>query len=558
MRTRAADGATRARVAQTLCFVVLVAGLLAGPAFASDPDRAPRIIGGSLVTDQSTAPWSVLVTNEGHLCSGSIIDLTHVLTAAHCTETEGFPSPLATYTVSAGLASYANDVDPAPVQQRGVTAVRVHPSYGSPRYAGDVAILTLAAPLNLSATVSPIAVAQTAPATGTGVRVVGFGQSGPGELDYRERTLDTTLLPDFACYQGVPSMLCMRSTSGATCPGDSGSGIVTQTTPPTLVAVLDHGEFGCVIGDRGGAANVTSPEIAAWLAGSAAPPLGPRGVSRPALSGYAYVGGTLSCSPAGWSGDATVTTSFVDLATFATLQSGPATTYKVSPADVGRDVACVSVATNAGGTTQWATDTVRILPALDPMLVFAIDATGRLTISHRAGADAVLRLTFLASDGRIAHEQSFTRTSPPLVVPGLKAGKYRACVTLPDAGIYHGAVACVPWTQHGSAAKLIEVTQMTRAPGGRVRVKLRTPRGFGLRERRLPAFWIVSPCAACPGRSSRRVIRLRATNSLRSPVVPRGRRVRLEIPVPGFTRDGVRYAADRLVVTIPLKLLRRR
>jgi hypothetical protein len=549
----------RAPVAWALCLGVLVAGLLADTASASDPEPSPRIIGGSLVADQATAPWSVLITHGGLLCSGSIIDAAHVITAAHCTQVGGEPAPVASYTVRAGLSSYAGDVDPAAAQARGVAAVRVHPSWGSPRFTGDVAILTLSNPFSITAAVSPVAVAQTAPATGSAVRVVGFGQFDPDMLDFRERVLETRIWPDIGCYAGIPAVLCIQTASGAVCPGDSGSGVVTQTTPPTLVAVVDISVEGvCAVSTRGGVANLTSPEISAWLAGSATPPLGPRGVSAPTLSGQPYVGATLSCSAAQWSGEPSVTTSFIDLATFATLQSGAATTYKIPPTDLGRDVACVSVATNAGGTTQWATETIRVLPPLDPMLTFAIDAGGRMTISLRAAADALLRLTFFASDGRVAHEQSFARSSPPLVVPRLKPGKYRACVTFPETGIYQSAVQCVAWTQNGSAAKLIEVTQRSRASGRRVRVTLRTPRGFGLRERRLQAVWILSRCAGCPGRSVRRMVRLHATNTLRSPVLARGRRVRLEMTVPAVSKDGVRYARDRLTVSFPLSLLRRR
>ena len=549
----------QARVADTLCLVVLVAGLLADPAVASEPEHSSRIVGGSLVADQATAPWSVLVTNSESLCSGSIIGPSQVLTAAHCTDSGGGPAPVESYMVRAGLASYAGDVDPAAGQARGVAAVRVHPHWESPRFTGDVAILTLSDPFSIGAAVSPIAIAQTAPPIGSGVRVVGFGRFGPATIDFRERVLDVRLWPDVACYEGVPAVLCIHSADGSVCSGDSGSGVVTQTTPPTVVGVVDISVEGvCGAGSRGGVANLTSPEIAAWLAGSANPPLGPRGMSRPSMAGQPHVGGTLTCTASQWSGEPAVTTSFMDLGTFETLQSGAATTYKIPPTDLGRDVACVSVATNAGGTTQWATETARILPPLDPMLAFAIDAGGRMTISVRAAVDAVLRLTFFAANDRVAHEQSFARTSPPPVVPKLDPGKYRACVTFPETGIYHAVVQCVPWTQNGSAAKLIEVTQKSRARGHRVRVTLRTPRGFGLRERRLQAVWILSRCAACPGRRVRRVIHLHATNRLRSPVVPRGRRIRLEMSVPAVSKDGVSYAKDRLIVSFPLKLLRRR
>jgi hypothetical protein len=549
----------QARVAHTLCLVVLVAGLLAEPAFASEPEHSSRIVGGSIVANQATAPWSVLVTNSESLCSGSLIGPAQVLTAAHCTDSAGGLAPVDSYVVRAGLASYAGDVDPAAGQARGVAAVRVHPNWENPRFTGDVAILTLSEPFNITAAVSPIAIAQSAPPIGSGVRVVGFGRFGPDTIDFRERVLDMRLWPDVACYEGVPAVSCIHSADGAVCSGDSGSGVVTQTTPPTLVAVVDISVEGvCAVGTRGGGANLTSPEIAAWLAGSANPPLGPRGLSRPSMAGQPHVGGTLTCTASQWSGDPSVTTSFMDLGTFATLQSGPATTYKIPPSDLGRDVGCVSVATNAGGTTQWATGTVRVLPPLDPMLAFAIDAGGRITVSVGATVDALLRLTLFTPDDRVAHEQSFTRTSPPRVVPGVKPGKYRACVTFPQTGIYQSAVQCVPWTQNGSAAKLIEVSQRSRARGHRVRVTLRTPRGFGLRERRLQAVWILSRCAGCPGRRVRRVVHLHATNRLRSPVVPRGRRIRLEMSVPAVSKDGVSYAKDRLIVSFPAKLLARR
>jgi hypothetical protein len=537
--------------------IIVAAGLSPGVALALTPEASSRIIGGPVVENQSTAPWSVLITHDGLACSGSIIDSEHVITAAHCTQIAGASAPAEHYLVRAGLASYAGDVDTTAQQSRGVVAARVHPGYVPTGFSDDVAVLTLDGPLVVTPTVSPIAVADIAPVVGSAVRIVGFGESGPDTFDFHERALDTVLLPDIGCYLGVPAVLCTKTTNGATCPGDSGSGIVTGSSPPTLIAVIDITvEPGCAVGNRGGSTNLTSPEIAVWLAGSDSPPLGPRGVSGPEISGFPYVGGMLTCSSAQWSGDPVVATNFIDVDSFATLQSGAVPTYTITPSDVGRDVACVSAATNAGGTTQWATGAYSIMPALDPMLVFAIDRLGNMTISDKASVDARLRLTFTQPNGRVVRDRSFADTAPPSVVPDLRPGRYRACLTFPQTGIYQAVTKCVTWTQDGNAAELVRVSAKQRARGRRVRVTLRAPAGFGLRNRRVHATWIVSRCAGCAGHRYRRFVQLRASSTLTSPTVPKGRRVSLEIPIPALTRDGVHYAHDDLIVSFSSRLLR--
>src|SRR5262249_38702981 len=62
------------------------------------------VVGGHAV-DVRDAPWSVLVIHRAGastgLCSGVIIDATHVVTAAHCAVEDGVPAPASALTIRA-------------------------------------------------------------------------------------------------------------------------------------------------------------------------------------------------------------------------------------------------------------------------------------------------------------------------------------------------------------------------------------------------------------------------------------------------------------------------
>jgi hypothetical protein len=257
------------------------------------------LVGAPRLSSPRQAPWSVLVEagTSDHVdqaCSGSIIDATHVLTAAHCfyyQEHDEAPIPVSAFTVSAG--------------------------------------------------------------------------NSPTGFDGFEHSLVQTITRADACFSGMSSVLCASSQNGTACQGDSGAGLVLGGRP-TLVGVENYSNGNCVPGDRNAYVDLSSPEIANWLNGEAAPTAAPRTSSLPKLTKPVRVGSRLTCRSPAWSGSPMLTIEFVDpTRTRAVLQRG-APSYRVPPVELDRQIECVVMAQNDGGTTYAASAPVAVLAARRP------------------------------------------------------------------------------------------------------------------------------------------------------------------------------------------------
>jgi hypothetical protein len=330
-------------------------------------------------------PWQVVVFAEFEakgkqsvlLCGGSIVDLSHVVTAGHCTYNPATGQPIAAedFELVAGASTITMEEikHGATVQVQPISAVRRHPFYDYAAGAGtpdDVAVLTLGSALRESAGVKPIALpsAQLFPPEGVAATFSGFGAESATarELNGSLYSLETRLESSAACGGAVEAdFLCARTGGGSACSGDSGGGLTDQPGGTlTLIGVVDFlvgsAREPCLPGNLNGFANVTAPEIRDFIEGSESPPLAPRGGSA-LLRGEPMVGQVLTCEPSEWSNGPTFTYTFLNSAREEVLQRGVSATYTLTAADLGRTIWCQLTASTPGGTAAAGT------PVLSPV-----------------------------------------------------------------------------------------------------------------------------------------------------------------------------------------------
>jgi len=138
------------RVRATGAAFVLAAsaiGVLAGPAAA--------VVNGTPAAPGSVPHQVSLQDAEGHICGGSIVNATTIVTAAHCLEGLD-PTAL---SIRAGAVNLTTDDG----QVRNVVSASSHPDYAQTGI-GDIATLKLDRPLDFNADVAPIALATAAEA----------------------------------------------------------------------------------------------------------------------------------------------------------------------------------------------------------------------------------------------------------------------------------------------------------------------------------------------------------------------------------------------------------
>jgi hypothetical protein len=269
--------------------------------------------------------------------------------------------------VTAGVSNFLSPASSDVEQDRQVSSLRIHPGYvyGSEN-PDDVAVLTLATPLDLS---GPTAQAVALPAAGAkypagaAVVIAGFGQQSPtaspsGQLESESGTVD----PQGLCGQQQAAAfdtdnaiyLCALSPSSSVCHGDSGAGVVTTSGAHMLVAVVND-TLGCAIGKNGIHAYVGAPELLQFIKGNNTPPTAPRPLTvnswKLSWAPPLVVGSTLTCSAGRWPGPVKVVYTFRNSVSEKVLQSGPRSSYVLPRSTIGMTVECVAAVTNSGGTT---------------------------------------------------------------------------------------------------------------------------------------------------------------------------------------------------------------
>merc|ERR1712088_718540 len=182
---------------------------------AKNPQRGSgRIVGGSEATPNSYPHLVFLLIDSLYVCGGNIFNENTIITAAHCADGAN------RIQITAGAHDQTR---PEPSQQVVISTSHIeHPDWNSFTLSGDVAILYLDSPLEFSAEIDSISLAQSEPAGGMGTC---NGDSG-GPLMVGDASGPLTGVTSFgsifgcevgapACFTSIPNYLDWLNENGS-------------------------------------------------------------------------------------------------------------------------------------------------------------------------------------------------------------------------------------------------------------------------------------------------------------------------------------------------------
>ncbi|XP_061398823.1 trypsin alpha-like [Musca vetustissima] len=195
-----------------------------------------RIVGGATASEGQFPHQVSLRWGGTHVCGGSIISPTYIVTAAHCvtrgSPPEAFPADHISIRAGSRDKTHGGQVIQA-------SQLKIHPDYK--RYDNDIALVKLSKPLEFNDKVKAIELATHEPATGIPVITSGWGftRTGGGSTPKYLQYITLMARRNKDCGPRTPeSVLCLAHGSGnGVCSGDSGGPAVYRNQ---LIGVTNY------------------------------------------------------------------------------------------------------------------------------------------------------------------------------------------------------------------------------------------------------------------------------------------------------------------------------
>ncbi|MFB0633271.1 FG-GAP-like repeat-containing protein [Streptomyces sp. AB3(2024)] len=309
----------RAAIASGLLSCAVAVPLLTAPGASAVAGGSPAGVG----VDGYSARLSIGTGDKQRICSGTLVDVTLVLTAKSCFDrgagvAAGAPSAENATTITVGKADLAS---PGGYVSDVVKLI--------PHADRDLVLAKLARP---AFQVIPATIAGTAPTAGETLRVAGYGRTEDAWFPGTLHNAAVTVKSISGAEVGIESATAGAS---AVCKGDAGGPTLRGTgAAAELVAVNSRSWQGGCLGTSSGRTDAVSTRVdglAGWVKGAVEPldlgwdicdtfPQGGRSLCGPILAKYMTLGG-----PAGTLGAPLTDTTVIGIGRYAHFAGSPAT-----------------------------------------------------------------------------------------------------------------------------------------------------------------------------------------------------------------------------------------